>query len=146
MKVIILQDTKNLGKKYEIKEVSDGYARNVLLPKKIVEVATKENLARLAQKIAALEADRAARVARLKTVAASLANLTLRFSLKAGEKGEVFGSITESDIKKELTKNGFADVEIKLPKHIKTFGEHLVPVELGEGVKATIRVAVSGSE
>jgi large subunit ribosomal protein L9 len=146
MKVIILQDTKNLGKRYDIKEVSDGYARNVLLPKKIVEVATKENLERLAQKKAALEADRAARVARLSTEAGKLAALTLQFSLRAGEKGEAFGSITESDIKKELAKNGFSDLKLELPKHIKTFGEHLVPADLGEGVKATIRVAVSSSE
>ncbi len=145
MKVILLQDVKGVGKRYDVKEVSDGYARNFLLPKRVAEVATKENLDRLERQKAAWAAEREVRVAKFKEEAKKLEALVLNFTLKAGEKGEAFGSVTESDIKRELAQSGFPDVKLELPKHIKTFGEHLVPADLGEGVKANLKVIVSSA-
>ncbi len=143
MKVILLQDVKGVGKKYEVKNVSDGYARNFLLLKKLAETATKENLDRLEKQRSAWTTEREARVAQLKEEAKRIEALTLHFTLKAGEKGEAFGSVTESDIGKELEKSGFPKIKLELPKHIKTFGEHLIPADLGDGVKANLKVSVN---
>ncbi len=143
MKVILLQDIKGLGKKFEVKDVSDGYARNVLLPKKQVEPATKEATARLEQVQLKLSAERDARIAKFKAEAEKISALALEFKLKAGEKGEAFGSVTESEIKRALAERGFPEIKLDLPKHIKTFGEHLVPADLGEGIKANLKVLVS---
>ncbi|MCL4403737.1 50S ribosomal protein L9 [Patescibacteria group bacterium] len=145
MKVILLQDVKNLGRRYDVKDVSDGYARNVLLPKKQVEPATKEAIARLEQVQLKLSAERDGRIAKFKAEAEKLSALKLEFKLKSGEKGEAFGSVTESEIKKALAERGFPDIKLDLPKHIKTFGEHLVPADLGEGVKANLNVVVSNN-
>lgn len=142
MKVILLQDVKGLGRRYDMKDVSDGYARNVLLPKKQAEPATKEAIARLERVQLKLSAEHDARISKFKAEAEKLSALTLDFKLKAGEKGEAFGSVTESEIKKALAERGFPEIKLDLPKHIKTFGEHMIPADLGEGVKAILRVVV----
>ncbi len=143
MKVIILQDIKGLGHKYDIKDVSDGYARNVLLPKRLVEPATKETLFQLEARKSKLATEREAHIAKLKGESVKLEALELKFTLKAGEKGEAFGSVTENEIQKALAERGFPDIKLELPKHIKTFGGHIVPADLGEGVKANLKLIVS---
>jgi len=144
MKVILLDNVIGLGKAGDIKSVKDGYARNYLLPKKMVEIATKGKENHL-QKIAT------ALVAKAKKIyedALSLKNglegKIVEVKAKSGEEGKLFGSITNSNIALLLKEKGF-DIDKKniVVDHIKTLGEHLVKVRLDEGVTAQIKVIVN---
>ncbi len=144
MKVVLLQDIKGLGKKYDIKDVSDGYARNFLIPKKLAEAATGAALKRVADLKSKMEAEREKLVAELKAEAEKIKSKKIVFKMKTGEKGEVFGSVTARDIKDELEKLGVFHATPVLSKPIKTLGETKVEINFGEGVKATIEVVVEG--
>ncbi|NLY91575.1 MAG: 50S ribosomal protein L9 [Firmicutes bacterium] len=145
MKVILLNDVKALGKKGEIKEVTDGYARNYLLPKKLAVEATPGNLKKLEEE----RAHRALKEARDEGTARELAKkldgLTLTFQTKAGEGGKLFGSITGKDIVDRIqqeTKIELDKKQLNLPETIKTMGEHEVTVNLYRGVTATVKIRV----
>ena len=95
MKVILLSDVKTLGKKGTIKEVADGYARNLLFPKKLAVPATPANLKKWEAEQARLELKEAQEEAEAKKIAAKIEALTLKFPRKTGEGGKLFGSITK---------------------------------------------------
>src|SRR3989344_3457757 len=99
MKVILLQDIKNLGRRYEIKNVSDGYARNFLIPQKLVEPATPENLKRTETKQATLKKELEELRTKLEEIKQAGA---IVFKVKTGERGEVFSSVTDLEIKEKL--------------------------------------------
>lgn len=142
MKVILLKDIPGLGKKFDVKEVKDGYARNFLLPRKLIQIAGEQVLKELTVKKEKLEQEKQKRINRLKETVQKLEGLKLEFELKIGEHGEIFGSITKSEIKKSLEEKGFGEIGVKLDKPIKTLGEHTVEVDLGEEIKAMISVSV----
>jgi large subunit ribosomal protein L9 len=145
MKVILLQDIKNLGKKYDVKDVSDGYARNFLIPRGLAEAATTAALNRIAEIKSRIAAQKKQLLETLEKRKETLAGTTLIFKLKTGEKGEVFGSVSARDIENALSERGIADVKIELEKPIKELGEHLVGINLGEGIKTKIKVLVSNT-
>lgn len=143
MKVIFLEDVKNVGKKGEIKEVAEGFARNFLLSRNLAEVATAQTVERV-QKIKAEEDRiRSAETARLKEIEAKMRGLTLKMKGK-GEKKKLFGSITAKEIMAVLSKAGFSVPEknIILKEHIKTVGEHEAEIDLGHGMKTKINIVV----
>jgi len=146
MKVILLQDIKGIGKKYEVKEVADGYARNFLFPKKMATAATPSTLANLEKEKALFEAKRQERIAALKKEVEKISATPLRFRLKVGKKGEIFGSVSSLDIEKALKNLGVKEAKPELEQSLKELGEHKVTVDLGEGVKGEIKVILEKEE
>ncbi len=142
MKVILLQNIKGLGRQNDVKDVSDGYARNFLIPRNFAIQATRDALKKLEKQTNEANAKREKLVAELKEKANRLERLTFTFTLKVGEKGEVFGGVHQKEIEQKLDEAGFAHTSAELAKPIKTIGETFVPVDLGEKITAKIKVAV----
>lgn len=144
MKVILLGDVKNLGKKFDIKNVSDGYARNFLLPKKMVQIATPAALTKLKIQKELEEKNRSKKLDELKKLVKSLENQELTFALKVGGKGEVFGSVNSEKIAEALKDKGFKvkKEQIKLDVPLKSLGEHLVEIKLDREVETKIKVKI----
>ena len=144
MKVVLLQDVKALGKKGDVAEVSEGYARNFLLTKKYAVEATPANLNTL--KLQKANADRIAaeQLAEAKDIAAKLENVTVTVAIKAGENGKTFGSVSSKEIALELEKQGLEvdKKKIVLPDPIKEFGKYEVKVKLHKDVQANVKVNV----
>jgi large subunit ribosomal protein L9 len=147
MKVILLKDVKNLGKKYELKEVKDGYARNFLFPQKLALPATPQNLKNLEKWKKEEEEKNEELLKKLKVWAEKISHLELNFKLKKGEKDEVFGSVSSSQIEEKLKesleiKNEDVKLEAEIEKPLKEWGSHNVTVNLGRGIKATVKVLI----
>lgn len=146
MKVILQQDVKGQGKKGQLVNVSDGYARNFLFPKKLAVPATSANVnvmkqqekARLAQ-IEAEKAEAAATVEKLK-------GCVVKVPARAGASGKLFGSITSKEIAENLAAQNGINIEkhnIVLPEPIKAFGTYEVKCKLGYEINGTINVVVA---
>lgn len=149
MKVILLQDIKDLGRKDEVKEVAEGFARNFLFPRELAEAATEGTMKALeerrGQRAASAEADLQA----TQELAQRLEGAEIRIARKADEGGGLFGSVTKAAIAEELTKLGFGEVkkdQPKLEEPIKEVGEYTVELALDHGLEATIRVIVEAEE
>ena len=144
MKVILLADVKGTGKKGEVKEVSDGYARNCLIKKGLAKEATAVEINSLKIKQEAEEFHRQEEIARLKDIAERVRNAVVVCKVKAGEKGKIFGSVTSQEIVNALAVSGF-DIDKKmvvLPEPIKKLGVYTVEIKLMAGVSAKISVKV----
>jgi len=138
MRVILLQDIKSLGRKNDVKDVNDGYARNFLIPKKLAAPLTAEAREQKKQ----LEEKKQKLITKLKETAKKIANETLVFPVKTGEKNEVFGSVTKDDIKKALEKKGYETQRIVLAHPLKALGEYLVEVDFGRGIRAKVKITL----
>ncbi len=148
MKVILLQDIKSVGKKGQILDASDGYARNFLLPKKLAVKADATNMNELKTKQEANKYRKDMNLAAAKEVAEKMKNFELVFKIKAGENGKIFGSITSKDIADELNKKYFVEVDKKkvlLQDAIKNVGVYNIDIKLFEGVTGTLKVTVEAS-
>ncbi len=146
MKVILLTDVKGSGKKDEIINVSDGYARNFLFPKKMAVEATPGALKEIERKRAAADAREAERRAQAEATAAKLKHKVINLSVKCGEKGRLYGSITTAEIAAELEKQYGVQVDkrkIDLPEAIRTVGDAQVEVRLYTGVSTKMTVHVT---
>lgn len=146
MKVILLQDEKKLGKKGDVIEVSEGYARNYVLPKKIGVEATSKNLNDL--KLQKANADKVAleQLNDAKALAAVLAEKTVEVKMKAGEGGRTFGSVSSKEIAAECKVQHGIEIDKKkivLPEALKNFGMYEVNVKLHPQVTAVLKVHVS---
>ena len=144
MKVILKKDIPNLGKKGEVKEVAEGYARNMLFPRGFAEEATSRRLREL-QHRESLQQQKSRRLEeQSREQARQLEQQVITFKLAAGEGGRLFGSVTAADIAEMLEKQGYVvdKKKIALPEQIKTVGRHQVAIKLHRGIKATITVQV----
>jgi len=144
MEVILREDVANLGKMGEVVRVRDGYARNYLLPRKLVLVANKKNLKSFEHQKRVVADQRGRVVKQAETLAEKLAALSLVFPVKAGEEGKLFGSVTNIDIEKALKAKGF-EVErrkIHLAEPIKALGDYEVAVRLTADVTANVKLSV----
>ncbi len=146
MEVVLLEDVKALGKKGEIVKVSDGYARNFILPKKLGVEATAKNLNDRKLQEANERKIAAEQLQAAKDLAAQLADQTVSLSIKAGEGGKAFGSVSSKEIARAISDQLGLEIDRKklvLPEPIKTFGVHEVPIRLHKDVTGKISVRVT---
>ena len=145
MKVIFHEDVKGQGKKGELKEVSDGYARNYLLLRKLASEATADNINALKLKEKAKAAQIAKEKAQAEENAKKLGGVQVIIKAKAGNAGKLFGAVTSQEISDALKAQFDIDVEknkIVQAEPIKTFGSFSVKAKLGYEVSGTINVLV----
>lgn len=145
MKVIFNVDVKGQGKKGELKEVSDGYARNYLLPRKLASEATADNINTLKLKEKAKAAQIAREKAEAQENAKRLSEIAVTIRAKAGGAGKLFGSVTSQEISDALREQyGIAIEKNKIvqTEPIKTFGSYTVKAKLGYEISANISVLV----
>ena len=144
MKVILKRDVKGLGHEGDLKDVKDGYARNLLLPSGAAVVADKGALANWERhREQREERDRSVR-AQAEATAEKLRELKLEIPVKAGERGRLFGAVTSHNISDAIAQNGIAldRHALHLREPIKTLGEYRIDVRLMPGVEATVSVSV----
>ena len=144
MKVILLENIKGVGKKDEVINASDGYARNFLFPKKLAIEANKGNLGNLKAKKDLNEYKRNQEKEFAQKIAEQLNNITLKIKVKAGENGKIFGGVTAKEISENLNKQYNIEVDKKkivLKETIKVLGTTNIDVKLFEGVVAKLKVS-----
>ncbi len=145
MKVILLQDVKAQGKKGDLINVSDGYARNFLLPKGLAKEANKQALNEFEGKKEAAQFHRNMEEEKARNIAKRMEEITVRLTAKAGSGGRLFGSITSKDVAEELKKQFKLDIDKRKMDldAIKTCGTVEVPVKLYPGVVGKFKVSVT---
>jgi large subunit ribosomal protein L9 len=144
VEVILRQAVENLGNPGQVVSVSNGYARNYLLPRGIAYPATEGNKKRIEQEKARLEAAENTRRDSAQELARRLEEVSITFAARVGEEGKLFGSVTGADIAQQLEAQGF-EIEkrqIDLHEPIKALGVYRVPVRLHADVKPEIKVWV----
>ena len=146
MQVVLLEDVKALGKKGQVVNVNDGYARNFILKKNLGVEATAKNLNDLKLQKANAEKLAAEQLAAAKELAQKLEGLSITLTMKAGEGGRAFGSVSRKEIAAAAKDQLGLDIDKKklvLPDAIKTFGNHEVPVKLHKDVTGKLTVKVT---
>ena len=146
MKVILQQDVKGQGKKGQLVDVSDGYARNFLLPRKLAVLATSENLNTMQQQEKAKRAQEAAERAAALELAEKLKDCTVKITAKAGSGGRLFGSVTSKEVSDALKAQFDLDIaktKIVMPEPIKAFGGYQLKCKLGYEITGTLNVLVT---
>lgn len=144
MKVILLQDVKGTGKKNDIKEVNDGYARNFLIKKGLAAEATTAKLNELANKKGAEQFHYEQEKQKAVAMGEKLKNITPVLTVKAGEKGKIFGSVTAKEIAEAISTEEYTidKKNIVLKDPIKNIGEYTVTVKLFKDVSAAFTLKV----
>ena len=145
MKVILQQDVKGQGKKGQMIEVSEGYARNFLLPRKLAIAATADAINTLNLKQKARKAEEARLKAEAEATAEKLKEIQVKLTAKAGNGGKLFGAVTTKEISEGLKKQFNIDIpkqKLVQDEPIKAFGTYQVKAKLGFEVSATVYVAV----
>lgn len=149
MKVILIEDMKALGKKGKVCEVSDGYARNFLIPKGMAVEATQGNVQDLAHKQKIEEQRKQKEKQNAEEMAAKIDKLQVVLKVKVGEKGRLFGSVTNKEIADVLE----SEYQLKLDKRkielkdsIKAIGEHTIMIRIHPEVSANLKIIVEGIE
>ena len=146
MKVILQQDVRGQGKKGQLVDVSDGYARNFLLPKKLAVIATAENLNTMKQQEKARKAQQAAEKAEAEALSKKLEGLMVKIPAKAGEGGRLFGAVTAKEISEALSAQfglNIAKTKLVLDEPIKACGGYQIKAKLGYEVVGTVNVMVT---
>lgn len=144
MKVILQKDIPNLGDAGDIKEVSPGYARNYLLPRKLVIMANESSKRAIDHQKKLVKIKKEKRKKQSEKLAESMAGLELQMAVQVGEEGKLFGSVTAMDIAKKLKEKGFEidKRKIVIETPIKQEGEYTIKIKLDEGQAPAIKVIV----
>jgi large subunit ribosomal protein L9 len=144
MKVLLCEDIRKLGWLGDVVDVTEGYARNYLLPQGLAKVATEGNIRAIAKAKAERAEERLNERKRLEAAAEAVNEAEAVLAAKANEHGVLFGSITDRMIAANLREQGFAvaDEVVKLPEHIKQVGSHSVTLKFADEVTATVNVVV----
>ena len=145
MKVILQQDVRGQGKKGQLVEVSDGYARNFLLPKKLAVPATAENVNTMKQQEKARKAQEAAEKAEAEALSKKLEGLMVKIPAKAGEGGRLFGAVTAKEISEALSAQfglNIAKTKLVLDEPIKACGGYQIKAKMGYEIVGTVNVMV----
>ncbi len=145
MKIILLKNIEKFGKKYEVKEVKDGYARNFLFPKKLARQATKASLEwlELQKEIKGHKAEEELKEA--EKIAEKIDGMEILIPIKTGENGQLFEKITVQKISKKLKELGvnIKKDQIELKKPIEETGEFLVKIKLEHNLEAEIKIIIN---
>ena len=145
---ILLADVDKLGERGQVIDVSKGYLRNFLIPRKLAQPATAGSIAAAAQRSAAAERAQRAALARASEDAALLSKTVLTITQQAGDDGRLFGSVTNQDIADAIREARGLRIDkrkVHLEEPIKNVGTHMVVVEIADGVTATIKTIVTAS-
>lgn len=146
MKVILNQDVKGQGKKGQLVEVSDGYARNFLLPRKLAKEATNDNINIMKGKADSEQHRKQVELEAAQADAAKINEVVVKLSAKAGENGKLFGSITSKDVAEALKMQHHIKIDKKklvMPDGIKLLGTTIVDVKVYTGITAKLKVQVT---
>ena len=145
MKIILNQAIDSLGSEGEILDVKPGFARNYLIPKGWAKQATKNNIAATQKEIEAKEKKEAKTRENLEALGKVLDKLSLKFELKAGEEGRLFGSVTSQMIVDAIAEKGYTvnKKEIEMDESINHVGKYFVDVKLGHGFSGRVKIKVS---
>jgi large subunit ribosomal protein L9 len=144
MQIILQEDVEKLGNRGQVVDVTEGYARNFLLPRKLGLEATPSNMKRLEHMRATFAKHEATEKEAAQKLAEMLAAVTVSLKRKAGENDQLFGSVTSSDVSEALAAQGYTvdKRKIQLDDPIKLIGEFQVPVELHREVATTVKLVI----
>jgi large subunit ribosomal protein L9 len=143
---ILLQDVENLGERGEVVDVSPGYLRNYLAPRKLAQPATTASIAESERRREAAEQAAADQAAKAEETAATLRKTVLTIAHQAGEDGRLFGSVTGQEIAEAVRDARGLKLDkrrVQLPEPIKTTGTHMVTIEVADGVTAEVKTIVT---
>lgn len=145
MKVILSENVPNLGEMGQTVKVADGYARNFLLPRRLAVPAESGSAKEIEHHVRMIKKREEKRKVELQQVAKQLSNVSIEIKARSGEEDKLFGSVTTAQIAEKLKEQGHAidRRSIRLDEPIKTLGVYSVPVALGHGVEANIKVWVA---
>ncbi len=143
MKIVLLKDVLDLGKKGDVKDVSDGYGRNFLIRNKLVEILTPQVARKLETEREKEEKTAVALKSQTLALKEKIEKLKLVLKTKIGESGQVFGSVTPTKILAELEKNGIKlEKDQVLSKPIKTLGESKIKIKLPQEIEAELKIII----
>ena len=145
MKIILKADIKGVGKKDQVINASDGYARNFLLPKNLAVEANAENISKLKAKQDSNAYKKLQEKEEAQKIAEKLSKISLKVSVKAGENGKIFGGVSAKEISDLLKKEYKIEVDkkkIELKETIKTLGVRTITIKLYEGVIGNLKINV----
>ena len=144
MKVILQKDVPNLGDAGDIKDVAAGYARNYLLPRKLVILANESSKKAIDHQGKLIKLKKDNRKKESEKLAEGISGVEIKIVAQVGEEGKLFGSVTSMDIAKKLKENGFEidKRKIHLENPIKNMGEYEIPLKLDEGLTTNLKVVV----
>ena len=146
MKVILTQDIKGVGKKDEVINANDGYARNFLFPRKLAVEANTENMSKLKGRQDSVNFKKEQEKENAEKIKKQLTEMLLTIKVKAGENGKIFGSITSKEISTELKKQYNVDIDKKkilLKQAIKEIGTFTIDVKLYEGITGKLKININ---
>jgi large subunit ribosomal protein L9 len=145
MKVILLQNVEDLGKKYEVKEVKDGYAQNFLLPEKLAKPATKEALKWLEDQKEVISKEAEEDLKKAQELASKIDGLELTIAVKVGDEGQMFESVNSQKIVEKLKESGFEvkKSQVILENPIKELGEFPIKLNLDHNLEVEIKVIIT---
>lgn len=145
MKVILKADIKGVGKKDQVINASDGYARNFLFPKNLAVEANKENMSKLKAKQDSNAFKKSQEKEEAKKIAEKLSKIQLKIPVKAGENGKIFGGVSAKEIAELLKENYKTEIDkkkIELKETIKTLGARTIQIKLYEGITGNLKIDV----
>ncbi|SRR3989339_282453 len=148
MKVILTKDIPNIGKKYDVKNVSDGYARNFLFPKKLAIVATEKEIKNLEAKKEKAKAEAEKDLTKNQEIARKLESMEIEVPAKIGKEGNLYASISSAQIAKALKEKDFEikKDQIKISEPIKELGEKEIVVEFPHGLEAKVKIIIAAEK
>ena len=146
MKVVLLEDVEKVGKKYDVKQVADGFARNFLIPKNLAKVATRELSEWAEMQKQLLEKKAEENLKKSQTLASSIDGQEVIFQVKVGPEGQLFESINSQKISEKLKELGFEvkKNQIDLAEPIKEVGEYPVKIKFDHNLESQIQIIVNG--
>ena len=147
MKIILQKDIPNLGDAGDIKDVADGYARNYLLPRKLVIVADESSKNAMEHQKRLIKLKKEKRKKTSEKLSESIHGLEIKIPALVGEEGKLFGSITSMDIAKKLKESGFEidKRKIVLESPLRQLGDYQIHIKLDEGLTATVKLSITGA-
>lgn len=147
MKVVLNKDIKGIGKKLQVVEVSEGYARNYLLPRKLASIADNKNLNEAKSKSESQKFKKDTEIAKAIELKEKIEKIFIEFKEKQGNGGKLFGSVTEKEISEKLKQKIGIEInkkKINLNNPIKSVGNYIADIKLYEGVNAKLKIVVVG--